>query len=238
MSRILLLEKGHYGHGLLIEQDAGFVTAEMNPQFMKEGHSMATQMDGGGFTVEVNCILQKADTENRNGRVYPMDILRREAQKYQQLIDVGSALGECNHPNEITVNLDNISHRVTKMWWEGNTLYGKLELIVTEQYALRGEYGGMVGDKLAIYLNKYKIKLGISSRGVGSVRSVRGLDLVQEDFELVCFDIVSSPSTPGAYLFKGQVPGSSINEQANINKNLLSKDEAKVKAFLTSFGKK
>lgn len=238
MSKITLLEKHCYGHGLLTEQDAGFISAEMNPQFMKEGHSMAQQTDGNGFTVEVNCILQKADTENRNGRVYPLEILRREAQKYQELINVGSALGECNHPNEITINLDNISHRVTKMWWEGNTLYGKLELIVTEQYALRGEYGGMVGDKLAIYLNKYKIKLGISSRGVGSVRSVRGLDLVQEDFELVCFDTVSSPSTPGAYLFKGPVPGSSINEQAILNKSLLSKDELKVKAFLTSFGKK
>lgn len=238
MSKIILLEKGNYSYGLLTEQDAGVITAEMNPRFMKEGHSLASLSDNGMFTVEVNCILQKADTENRNGRVYPIDILRREAQKYQELINVGSALGECNHPNEITVNLDNISHRVTKMWWEGNTLYGKLELIVTEQYAIRGEYGGMVGDKLAIYLNKYKIKLGISSRGVGSVRSVRGLDLVQDDFELVCFDIVSSPSTPGAYLFKGQVPGSSINEQTNLNKNILSGDEAKVKAFLTSFGKK
>lgn len=237
MSKILLLEKGNYGYGLLTEQDAGFISPEMNPRFMKEGHSLATQLETGQFTLEVNCILQKADAENRNGRVYPMDILRREAQKYQKLVDINSAVGECNHPNDININLDNLSHRVTKMWWEGNTLYGKLELLVTEQYALRGEYGGMVGDKLAIYLNKYNIKLGISSRGVGSVTSVRGLDLVQDDFELVCFDVVSSPSTHGAYLFKGAIPGTNINEQIKINKNILSSDENKVKAFLTSFGK-
>jgi hypothetical protein len=236
MAKILLLEKGNYGYGLLTEQDAGYISAELNPQFMKEGFSMAKE-NQGQYSIEVNCILQKADTENRNGRVYPFPILKREANKYQELIDVESALGECNHPNEISVNLDNISHRVTKMWWDNKTLYGKLEFIVTEQYAQRGEYGGMVGDKLAIYLNKYRIKLGISSRGVGSVRSVSGLDVVQEDFELVCFDIVSSPSTPGAYLFRGDKSNNTIQEQVNLNANLLSKDEKKIKNFLSSFQK-
>lgn len=233
MARITLLESGSYGFGLLTEQDAGCISAELNPEFMKEGFQMAKEDENGAFSLQLNCILQKADTKNRNDRVYPKRILMRESQKYQVLINERSALGECNHPNEITINLDNVSHHVVKIWWDGDTLYGKIELIVSEQYAKRGEIGGLVGDKLAHYLNKYKLKLGISSRGVGSVRNVRGLDEVQDDFELFCFDIVHSPSTPGAYLFREQ-PG--LNESTG-GKPTKAKQGEKINKFLASLSK-
>lgn len=135
-------------------------------------------------------ILQKANTENRNGRVYPLEILKREAKKYEEAVNERRATGELDHPDSAVVSLSNVSHMVTKMWWEGETLMGEVQLLETPS-------GNILKGLL-----KSGVMLGISSRGVGSVKNVKGLDVVQEDFELIAFDFVSSPSTPGAYLFK------------------------------------
>jgi hypothetical protein len=136
-------------------------------------------------------ILQKADTLNRNGRVYPYEILKREVDKYMELVESGTAGGELDHPDSAVVSLANVSHRVTDMWWQGKDLYGKV--LIAEETKAGSTLKGLL---------KAGFMLGISSRGVGSVKSVSGKDLVQEDFELIAFDFVSSPSTPGAYLFK------------------------------------
>jgi hypothetical protein len=141
-------------------------------------------------TISITCILQKSNTLNRNGRVYPSNILKREVAKYMELVKERSAMGECDHPDSAVISLANVSHLVTEMWWEGETLYGKIEIADTPS-------GNIVKGLL-----RSGIKLGISSRGVGSVKSSNEKDVVQEDFELIAFDIVSSPSTPGAYLFK------------------------------------
>lgn len=101
-----------------------------------------------------------------------------------------SAMGELDHPDSAVISLNNVSHLITKMWWEQSTLWGEIEIAETPS-------GDIVKGLL-----RSGIKLGISSRGVGSVKTVKGEDVVQEDFELIGFDIVSSPSTPGAYLFK------------------------------------
>ncbi len=135
-------------------------------------------------------ILQKGNTLNRNGRKYPIDILKREVDKYNQLVKERRALGELDHPDSAVVSLSNVSHLVTKMWWEGETLYGEVEIIDTPS-------GNILKGLL-----RSGVMLGISSRGVGSVKSQSGADVVQEDFELIAFDFVSSPSTPGAYMFK------------------------------------
>ena len=135
-------------------------------------------------------ILQQADIENRNGRVYPYEILKREADKYMEAVQDNRAGGELDHPDSAVVSLANVSHRVIEMWWEGKTLYGKVQIAETE--AGRTLKGLLVSG----------FKLGISSRGIGSVKKVSGDDVVQDDFELIAFDFVSSPSTPGAYLFK------------------------------------
>jgi hypothetical protein len=135
-------------------------------------------------------ILQKANTENRNGRVYPLEILKREAKKYEEAVNERRATGELDHPDSAVVSLSNVSHMVTEMWWEEDTLMGKVQLLETPS-------GNILKGLL-----KSGVMLGISSRGVGSVKSSGGLDVVQEDFELIAFDFVSSPSTPGAYLFK------------------------------------
>lgn len=140
--------------------------------------------------IKLKGILQKADTQNRNGRVYPYEILKREADKYMISVKERRALGEADHPDSPIVSLSNSSHLVTNMWWEGETLMGEVELVETE-----------AGNKLKGLL-KSGVMLGISSRGVGSVKNVRGQDIVQNDFELIAFDFVSTPSTPGAYMFK------------------------------------
>lgn len=140
--------------------------------------------------IKLKGILQKANTQNRNGRVYPYEILKREADKYMISVKERRALGEADHPDSPIVSLSNSSHLVTNMWWEGETLMGEVELVETE-----------AGNKLKGLL-KSGVMLGISSRGVGSVKNVRGQDIVQNDFELIAFDFVSTPSTPGAYMFK------------------------------------
>jgi len=136
-------------------------------------------------------ILQKADTLNRNGRVYPYDILKREAEKYMEQVDQRTAYGELDHPDSAVVSLVNVSHMVVDMWWEGKTLYGKV--VIFDEHES--------GSKLKAILKGGGV-LGISSRGVGSVKSIGGNDVVHDDFELIGFDFVSSPSTPGAYMFK------------------------------------
>lgn len=140
--------------------------------------------------VTLKGILQKANTLNKNGRKYPFEILKREVDKYNELVRERRALGELDHPDSAVVSLTNVSHLVTKMWWEGETLLGEVEILDTPSgNVLKG-------------LLRSGVMLGISSRGVGSVKSNTGADVVQDDFELIAFDFVSSPSTPGAYMFK------------------------------------
>jgi hypothetical protein len=241
--KITLLEGGQTGHGILIESDAGYVS-----QSLPITHGVETVLveNKGVFNDNkfyINCILQKANTQNRNGRIYPADILRKQVEEYQKLIRENAAGGECNHPDDITIDVSNISHRVIKVWWEGDTLFGTLEIMVSDHYAKTGEVTRMIGDTIAELLKK-GYKLGISSRGVGSVKTIRGVHYVQHDFELVCFDIVSSPSTPNAYLYSTDTP-QNVNEsftnsgiytgenkiiaQNNTNKGLL---EQKITNFL------
>ncbi len=156
---------------------------------LTEGEKRKLQ-EGAVFLVGV---CQKAETRNGNGRVYPKSVLEREVERYQQLINERRALGELDHPDESVINLKNASHLISKMWWDGNNVMGKVEVLDTP------------AGKVLKELIKADCKLGISSRGMGSVReSQAGEVVVEDDFQLICFDMVSEPSTPGAYL---SVPG-------------------------------
>lgn len=135
-------------------------------------------------------IMQKANCLNRNGRVYPKAILEREVEKYMDSVRKKIATGELDHPDSAIVSLSNVSHKVVDLWWEGDTLMGKVQIAETPS-----------GDILKGLL-KSDIQLGISSRGVGSVKEQGDKSIVQDDFELIAFDFVSSPSTPGAWLFR------------------------------------
>lgn len=145
----------------------------------------------------VSGVLQRAGAKNQNGRVYPRNILQREVQQYQQLIDERRALGELDHPDSSVVNLQNVSHNVVEIGWEGDDVVGKVEILPTPS-------GNILRE-----LFKSGIRLGISSRGMGSVKDgADGLE-VQEDFNLIAFDFVSNPSTHGAFL-------SPVNEGVNM----------------------
>jgi len=191
-----ILKPNEIGKGILIEYDAGQISPSENPQVIKEMNDRSIQ-EG---PIIFNAILQKAGVENRNGRVYPEEILKREVQNYQKLIDMGSALSELNHPESSLVDLERSSHRILETYWDGPVLMGKLEILTSPAYHKTGNVS-CVGD-IAANLLRYGVTLGISSRGVGSLQREGSQNIVQDDFELICFDLVSSPSTPGAYLFK------------------------------------
>ena len=162
-----------------------YIPFEVTPQQINE--SMSTN-DG---KLIVKGVLQRAESKNQNGRVYPKDLLMREAKKYtENFIQQKRALGELDHPDSSVVNLQNASHNVMEMHFNGNDLVGTVEVLGTPS-------GNILKE-----LFKSGIKLGISSRGLGSVETLgeSGAQEVQPDFELIAFDFVSNPSTHGAFL--------------------------------------
>ena len=158
---------------------------EVTPAMLRESE----EQNSGRLIV--TGVLQRAGAKNQNGRVYPKEILMREAARYAKTeIAERRALGELDHPDSSVVNLQNASHNITKIWWKGNDLMGKVEILGTPS-------GNILKELL-----KANIKLGISSRGMGSVKQLSedGTMEVQKDFELVCWDFVSNPSTHGAFM--------------------------------------
>ena len=149
--------------------------------------------ENGGRLV-VKGILQRAESKNQNGRIYPRETLMKEVQKYsEQQVTERRALGELDHPDSSVVNLNNASHNVLEMHWDGDDLLGTVEVLSTPA-------GNILKE-----LFKSGIKLGISSRGLGSVETIKedndGQTVqVQPDFELIAFDFVSNPSTHGAFM--------------------------------------
>jgi len=143
--------------------------------------------DGG--MILTGC-MQKFNTVNGNGRVYPEGVLRREMKNYEKLVKENRALGELDHPEDSVINLKNASHMITKVWWEGNAVMGKARVLDTPS------------GKILRSLVESGVTLGISSRGMGSVTESNGQTVVEDDFQLICFDFVSEPSTPGAFMMK------------------------------------
>tara|TARA_R110000796_G_scaffold220193_1_gene336315 strand:- start:537 stop:1160 length:624 start_codon:yes stop_codon:yes gene_type:complete len=161
-----------------------YTSFDVSPQMISESE----QQNNG--RVIVTGVLQRAGAKNQNGRVYPRDILQREVTEYKKVqIAERRALGELDHPESSVVNLSNASHNILDVWWKGDDVIGKVEVLSTPS-------GNILKELL-----KSGIKLGISSRGLGSVRQVNEDTVaVQDDFELVCWDFVSNPSTHGAFM--------------------------------------
>lgn len=190
-----VLGPNEIGRGILIEYDAGHISPDDNKRIISEMQNMDFSQD-----LVLYAVLQKFDTPNKNGRIYPETILKRENEKYQNLIKKGGALSELNHPSSSLIDLDRVSHSITETWWDGKMLMGKIKLFTSPGWKKMGIVSTK-GDQAAMLLMN-GATLGISSRGVGSLKQIKGQNVVQDDFELVCFDLVSSPSTPGAYIFK------------------------------------
>jgi hypothetical protein len=161
---------------------ASYEALEYTPAMLKESR------DANGGKIIMKGILQKADTLNQNGRIYPKPILEREVRNYQKFIIENRSLGECDHPDSSVINLKNVSHIIREAYFEGNTVYGTVELLDTPS------------GKVLQSLVESGVKLGISSRGVGSTKKQGDYYMVEDDFQLICWDFVSEPSTPGAFM--------------------------------------
>ena len=155
----------------------------LSPQAITE----AVQTEEGNLLVEGR--LQSAETKNGNGRYYSKEVLEREVKNYiEGPIKENRALGELDHPDSQVINLKNVSHNIKDIWWDGNDVVGKIEILPTPS------------GNILTQLFKNGITVGVSSRGMGSLKQLGETQEVQDDFELLCWDFVSTPSTPGAYL--------------------------------------
>ena len=143
--------------------------------------------DGG---MMLSGIMQMTETQNGNGRVYPHKTMMREVKNYQKLVKENRALGELDHPDDSVINLKNASHMVTEIWMDGKNVMGKIKVLETPS------------GKILKELVNGGVTVGVSSRGMGSVSERQGKTIVEDDFQLICFDMVSEPSTPGAFMMR------------------------------------
>ena len=172
---------------LLITEYYSLCEGGVCQDLLTEDEKRMVREDGAMFLTGV---MQRADAQNGNGRIYPRRILEREMGNFQQLIKVRRALGELDHPDDSVINLKNASHMVTSIWMEDKAVMGKVKVLNTD------------AGKTLRALVEDGVKLGISSRGMGSVSEGAGKVVVQEDFQLICFDFVSEPSTPNAFMMR------------------------------------
>ncbi len=155
---------------------------KVNPVSLTEGKLS----DRGNPIVEG--ILATAEVKNGNGRYYAKDLWEREINKYSQLVKENRAMGELDHPESSVINLKNVSHNIKDMWWNGDNVMGKIEILPTPS-----------GNILKALIDN-GITVGVSSRGMGSLQERNGMLEVQDDFELLCWYFVSTPSNPGSYM--------------------------------------
>jgi len=156
----------------------------------------------------VEGILATAEVKNGNGRYYPKELWEREIAKYQDIVKENRATGELDHPDSSIINLKNVSHIIRDIWWDGDKVLGKLEILPT------------VSGNILKALIENNVTVGVSSRGMGSLKQMsEGTLEVQDDFELLCWDFVSTPSNPGSYmnLVKEGLEPSKTNKYDKVN---------------------
>ena len=228
-NNIRVLKRGESGVGILIEHDAGFINPDepRNQPFINELQNIESKRLVIAEPLVVYVILQKYGVLNRNGRIYPEHVLRKQDQLYQKLIQERAAVGELDHPESSIIAGDRISHNIIETWWEGKTLMGKMEILMSPGFIKHGIVSTK-GDEVANLLRN-RIKIGVSSRGVGSLMEGKnGEQIVQDDFEIICWDVVTAPSTPDAWIFKSAEEARPFMESLEVvktpmNENLVTK---------------
>ncbi len=227
-----IIKEGKTGHGILVEND-GYISLD----YGKNNKQIKEDIESNEWYVPnpfiVDAVFQKFGIKNANGRIYPEEVLKKQIELYQQKINEKRALAELNHPAESTIDLGRISHNIVELHWVGQTLVGKMQLNVTEGFR---KYGivSTCGDHAAqLLLQGWKI--GVSSRGVGSVEQKLGQYIVGDDFELIGFDIVSDPSTPNAYIsLDGEQGLTTYIENKMQSDNIISEKIKKIQNILKS----
>ena len=166
-------------------------TVKISPSQLTENVNL------GNGNLMVEGILATAEVKNGNGRYYSKALWNREMDKYNELIEQRRSMGELDHPESTVINLKNVSHLITEYFWDGDNVIGKIEILPTPS-------GNILKE-----LIKSGITVGVSSRGMGSLEDRGGVMEVQDDFELLCWDFVSTPSNPGSYMH-------TLNEGKNV----------------------
>lgn len=197
------IKKGQVGHGLLIEND-GYLSLDLPGN--KELRESFNIDNPGAISLKdlprpfiVSAVFQKFGIENANGRIYPEGALKRAVEKYMEAVNDRRGYGELNHPaSEVAIDLERISMNVVELHWEGHTLVGKMEIPISEAYR---NYGMIccLADLVAHWLLS-GLKIGVSSRGLGSVEKQFNKLIVGDDYEIICWDVVAQPSTPSAFI--------------------------------------
>lgn len=232
MKTLTELKRQQEGYGILIEHNVGYI----NPKDKINEDAMEVfSRIGSGQGIEiveplsVYAVFQKFGVPNANERIYPESVLRKEVERYQEIIKDRRAYGELNHPESVTIDGSRISHNITELWWEGKTLVGRMDIIMSPGFV---KYGivSTEGDRVANYL-RLGLKIGVSSRGLGSVEKERftGKYIVQDDFELTCWDIVTDPSTSQAWI------GDTSKDSVNMYKENIQKQKKKLVESLDNF---
>ena len=226
------IKKGEVGTGLLIEHD-GYISPEIG-----DNKKLFEDINSGKISDDFHCpypfivsaVFQKFGIENANGRIYPEDILKREVQKYMEKIAEKRAIGECNHPSESVIDLSRVAINIIELHWEGHTLVGKLEIITSPGFRKHGIISCQ-GDQVANLILQ-GIKIGVSSRGLGTVTNKMGILYVADDYEIVCWDVVSDPSTPNAWITpEDQIPQQYV-ENKTTEKNTIFEELGKFSYWL------
>lgn len=193
------IRKGESGTGLLIEHD-GYISIDCgdNKKLFEEINSNTDDDFHCPRHFIVSAVFQKYGVENANGRIYPEHVLKKEVERYMAKINEKRAIGELNHPSESVIDLSRVAMNIIELHWEGRTLVGKLELLTSPGFRKYGIISNQADQTANLLLSG--IKIGVSSRGLGTVTNKMGVLYVSDDYEIVCWDIVSDPSTPQAWI--------------------------------------
>ena len=200
MNTLNEIKAGQTGFGLLVENDGYISMNEGKNKELVESYKLKESFNDEfncPYPFIVNAVFQKFGVKNANGRIYPEEVLKKEVEKYQQAITERRAYGECNHPDSTAIDVGRICLNIVELHWEGKTLVGQMEIPITEAFRRTGAIT-CLADQVAHFLLR-GLKLGVSSRGIGNVEQKYGSTIVTE-YELICWDLVSQPSTPGAWI--------------------------------------
>lgn len=231
MNTLKEIKSGNTGYGLLVEND-GFVSLSDKKGNLLESFKMNEDINGEfhcPYPFVVPAVFQKFGVKNANGRIYPEEVLKKEVEKYQQAIVERRAYGECNHPDSTSIDVGRICLNITELHWEGKTLVGQMEIPITESFRKTGAITCLAD--LCAHLLLSGLKLGVSSRGIGNVEQKYGTTIVT-DYELICWDLVSQPSTSGAWIGKNMEELKPYMEEKNIEKNKLIENLTKFNDWL------
>lgn len=209
------IRKGESGTGLLIEHD-GYISIDCgdNKKLFEDINSNTEDDFHCPRHFIVSAVFQKYGVENANGRIYPEHVLKKEVERYMTKINESRAIGELNHPSESVIDLSRVAMNIIELHWEGRTLVGKLELLTSPGFRKYGIISNQADQAANLLLSG--IKIGVSSRGLGTVTNKMGVLYVSDDYEIVCWDIVGDPSTPQAWITpEDNIPQQYIESKEN-----------------------